>query len=452
MLIMIRKILSLILLIQVSRCNAQVSNTIFNKIPAATLRKDFMLMTDTLQKIHAGLYRYQSKAELGLIFDRCRNSIKDSMTLGSFYALTRFAVAAIRDGHSNCRLPEAAMKEYVDSVKVFPAMVLFIHGKSYILCCKQNEALSQSELLTIDGNKMDNVIARLFNYIPSDGKIESRKNWELPEQFQLLYGSLYGFRDHFKVEYKTREGRLQYADLSAEPIRKILCAQIFPRPTRYLQLSFPANGIALLTIKTFLDDFLRNTGENFAGFLDSSFLSLKEKNIKKLIIDIRSNQGGNDENGMLLYSYLTADPFLYYASKQTVGETFSPSDHPELRMQQPQKNNYSGKLFILENGRSFSASAEFSSIVKTNQRGIFIGEECGGAYEGNTSGSENMVVLPGSGITIRIPLVRYTTAVKPVAPGDRGVIPEYNFYPTISDMAEQMDTQLVYAVSIAEKN
>ncbi len=450
--ILIRKIPAMLILIQVGICNGQVPNTIFSKMPASTLRKDFILMTDTLQKIHAGLYRYQSKTELDRIFDSCRNSIKDSMTLGGFYELTRFAVAAIRDGHSNCRLPEAAMKEYIDSVKVFPAMVLFIRHKSYILCCKQNDALSQSELLSIDGNNMDNVIARLFTYIPSDGNIESRKNWELPEQFQLLYGSLYGFHGRFTVKYKNREGRIQTAVLAAEPIRDILCAQIFPRPIRYLQLTYPANGIALLSIKTFLDDFLRNTGENFASFLDSAFLALKEKGIKKLIIDIRSNQGGNDGNGMLLYSYLTVDPFLYYASKQTVSEIFSPADHPELRMQQPQKNNYSGKLFILENGRSFSGSAEFSSIVKTNQRGIFIGEECGGAYDGNTSGSENMIVLPGSGITIRIPLVRYAMAVKPLAPGDRGVIPEYIFYPTISDLAEQKDIQLAYALSLVEKN
>ncbi len=439
-------------LVVVAASYGQTPVNIFTKIPAAELRKDFAYMTDTLKKIHAGLYRYQQKQTLDRIFDSCQSSIKDSLTLADFYVLTRFAVSAIKDGHTNCRLPEAAMKGYFDSVKVFPAMVLFIHSKSYILCCKQNDSLSESELISIDGHDMETVIDRLFKYIPSDGNIESRKNWEMPEQFHLLYGSRYGFRDHFTVRYKTRQGEIRSAVLSAEHIRDIICAEPFSRPTRYLELSLPSNGIALLTIKSFFDEFLRSAGENFASFLDSAFQVVKGKNISKLVIDIRSNQGGNDGNGWLLYSYLTAKPFMYYASKENVNEKFSPADHSELTIHQPQINNYPGKVFIMENGRSFSGSAEFASIVKTNHRGIFIGEECGGAYGGNTSGSENMVVLPYSQIAVRIPLVKYTMAVSPITPGDRGVIPDFIFYQSITDFAEHKDAQLTYGLTVADKN
>ena len=59
-------------------------------------------------------------------------------------------------------------------------------------------------------------------------------------------------------------------------------------------------------------------------------------------------------------------------------ENFLVKDHPNLALQQPKSNNYKSKIFVLADGRSFSASAEFSSIVKTNNRGKFIGEECGG--------------------------------------------------------------------------
>lgn len=449
---LIKSCVSVCFLAFVVACAGQTSGTVFTKIPAAELRKDFTYMTDTLKKIHAGLYRYQLKQTLDRLFDSCRNSIKDSMTVADFYALTRYAVSGIKDGHTNCRLPDAVMKDYVDSVKVFPAMVLFIHNKPYILCCKQNDSLSQTELISIDGHNMDSVVRRLFTYIPSDGNIDSRKNWEMPEQFHLLYGSLYGFHKHFTVRYKSRQGDIQSVVLYAENIKEIICAQPFSRPTRYLQLSFPSNGIALLSIRTFFDGFLHSTGENFGGFLDSAFGVLKENHISKLIIDVRSNQGGNDENGWLLYSYLTAKPFMYYTSKETVNEKFLPSDHAELTMHQPRNNNFSGKVFILENGRSFSGSAEFASIVKTNQRGIFIGEECGGAYDGNTSGSENMVVLPYSKISVRIPLVKYTMSVQLINPSDRGVIPDFIFYQRIGDIAGHGDGQLAYALTIAEKN
>jgi hypothetical protein len=40
-----------------------------------------------------------------------------------------------------------------------------------------------------------------------------------------------------------------------------------------------------------------------------------------------------------------------------------------LKLQEPEKNNFAGKGFVRINGRSFPGVAEFSSIVKTNNRG-----------------------------------------------------------------------------------
>src|SRR5450755_4299841 len=108
-----KKVLVCFFIVFAGVCDAQTPTTVFSKIAAYKLRSDFMMMRDTLQKIHAGLYRYKLKADLDRIFDSCLVSIKDSMTLGDFYALTRFAVAAIQDGHSNGRLPDTVMKEYV---------------------------------------------------------------------------------------------------------------------------------------------------------------------------------------------------------------------------------------------------------------------------------------------------------------------------------------------------
>jgi hypothetical protein len=410
-----------------------------------------MLMRDTLQKVHAGLYRYKSKAAIDKIFDSCYASIVDSMTVYDFYVLTRFVLATIEDGHTNCRLPGEVQNDYFNNIKVFPAMVMFINGRAYIFCCKQNTSLAESELLSINNHSMDEIIKHLFNYICSDAGIQSRKNWEMPEDFQLLYNIVYATSSSYDIRYKTKTGDIRSASIHSDYIKNIFCTDPFPRPAKYLQLSYTPDNIAVLTLKSFFDGFLERTGENFSHFLDSSFTDIRKKQIKKLLIDVRSNQGGNDGNGEMLYAYLTQKPFIYYASQETVSEKFPEKDHPNLGLQQPKNNSFNGSVYILMNGRSFSGVAEFSSIVKTNDRGIFIGEECGGGYYGNTSGDEAMVSLPNTGITVRIPMIKYTMAVKKISNDIKGILPDYPSYITISDIIEKKDGQMEYALKIVRE-
>jgi len=450
---MIKKIATVIGLYLLTICAfAQAPGFQAPKIAQGALRSDFLLLRDTLQKIHAGLYRYKSKAVLDPVFDSCLATIRDSMTILDFYALTKFAVAAIDDGHTNCRLSRDVMTDYVAKVKVFPAMVMFIHNKAFIFCCRQNASLDKTELLSIDHRPMDEIIQRLFTYIPSDGSIQSRKNWEIPEDFQLLYNIVYGAKNSYAITCKNPVGEIKTATLQADTIKNFACAGPFTRPDKYLKLNYRPGNIAVLTVATFFNGFLKTTGENFRHFLDSSFQDIKAKKTAKLIIDLRSNQGGNDNNGEMLYSYLTSKPFMYYASKETVKGKIAEKDNPDLGLQQPNENNYKGKVYALINGRSFSGTAEFSSILKSNGRGLFIGEECGGGYYGNTSGDEVMVTLPNTGITARIPLVKYTMAVKKTGVKDRGVIPDHIVYPTITDIVEKKDSQLEYALQLVQKN
>jgi Peptidase family S41 len=430
---------------------SQRLNESFKKIPKPQLRQDFLEMKDTLQKIHAGLYTYKTKAEIDHVFDSCYASIQDSMTKTDFFVLTRFVLAAIQDGHTNCRLPRQVQNDYMNNIKVFPAMVLFINNRAFIFCCKQDINLAETELISINNHPMDEIILHLFNYICSDAGIQSRKNWEMPEDFQLLYSVVYGAKKSYDIRYKTKTGEIKTATLQADFMKNIFCTNPFPRPTKYLQLSYTPDNIAVLTLKSFFDGFLEQTGENFSKFLDSSFNDIRKKQIKKLLIDVRSNQGGNDGNGEMLYSYLTPKPFIYYASQETVSEKFKESNHPNLGIQQPKENNFNGGVYILMNGRSFSGVAEFSSIVKTNNRGVFIGEECGGGYYGNTSGDEANVTLPNTQIEVRIPIVKYSMAVKKLGPEEWGIKPDYPFYPTISDIIENTDGQMKYALAMVAK-
>jgi len=382
------------------------------------------------------------------VFDSCLGSIRDSMRVTSFYRLTSRVIAAMEDGHSNCRLPRSMMTSYFGSVPVFPGIVLFINGRAYFLCCKQRPELAEAELTAIDGRPMGEVIGALFGYIPSDGAIESRKNWELNEFFPLFYNMEYGVRDSFRVEYRLGNGVTGQCVLKAGLIKDIMCHPPFPRPARYLTLEYRPDNVAVLTIRTFFDGFLQQTGEHFSAFLDSAFGDIALKKVASLLIDLRGNQGGNDMNGALLYSYLVSAPFRYYASLRTTTREYTEKDHPGLALQQPQVHAFGGKVYFLINGRSFSATSEVAAIARSHGRGVFIGEEDGGGYYGNTSGDDITVVLPHSQINCRIPLVLYTLAVQKDRYPDRGVRPDHPVYPTVRDLLGDGDSQMEEALRV----
>ncbi|HTR31806.1 MAG TPA: S41 family peptidase [Puia sp.] len=422
------------------------------KIPPTLLRQDFLLFRDTLQKSHPGLYRYRPKAVIDHLFDSCYRSISDSETVLAFFTRVAFMVAAIGDGHTNCNPPRSAVQELINKERFFPLLLLFIHSRGYVYCSNQKPDIRGAELLSINGRPMHEILERVYAYVQSDAFITSHKDTELPDGFNPLYRIIYGPSDEYDVTYQPPGGKVQRATLHASAFNDLRCPPpaLFRRPDKYLGLSYREGGVAVLTIKTFFDVFLQQTHENFAGFLDSAFTDMKNKGVRKLLIDIRRNQGGNDHNGELLYAYLTSAPFRYYAAQETTTETFLEKDHPDLAVQQPRENNYAGKVFVLADGRSFSASAEFSSIVKTNRRGKFIGDMVGGGYYGNTSGDEVHVILPATHLDIRLPLVKYTMAVQPLPKGVGSIEPDFPLYPTISEIIENKDGQLERAIRIVE--
>lgn len=425
------------------------TSTLFGqKIAPAELKHDIAILKDSLFRLHPGVERYTTKTEVTHIFDSCANSITDSMDVVHFFALANFLIASVKDGHANCRMSRDLMNKYMDTARIFPAMVLFIHQRPFIYCARQNDTLKGSAILSINDEPIDKIMARLFPYIPSDGNIQSRKDWEINENFPFLYQIIFGTQDTFRITCKDRNGQLQKVVLKADVWNNIKCPGPLFRPSRYLTLEYKPGGIALLTIRTFLDQFMQQTGEHFEQFMDSAMGDLHKKGITKLVIDVRGNQGGQDVNGAVLYSYLASKPFHYYASLETVKEKLPETAHPNLALQQPRPNAYHGQVRILINGRSFSATAEFAAVARSEERGKFYGEETGGGYYGNTSGDDMMVTLPASGITARIPLVKYTMAVKKTSYSDRGVIPDKIVYPGIMDFINrQTDAQLNAALS-----
>lgn len=420
-------------------------------IEPETLRQDFIIFHDALQKEHAGLYRYRDKKSFDKLFDSCYARLDHPMSQLEFGKIVMYFISSLEDGHTSTNIPRLLMNYYGDHEKMFPVYVYFIKSEAYVLCSKITELPAESEILSINDKPMDSIKEELLRYLPSDGKIETKKTQTLNNgAFTFIYRWIFGDKNYFIVRYKSKHGEIKTITLNAAFVKDFECDNGNNAVQRgNLDLEFPKESIALLTIKTFDQNKLAGQ-KNFSHFLDTAFKQINAKKISNLIIDLRGNGGGEDKYGALLYSYLTNKPFRYYSSIESVNNRINVIENKLLGNQFPQKNAFTGKVFFLINGLCFSTTADFCAIAKSNKRGKFIGEETGGAYYGNTSGQIITVELPGTKINIKIPLFKYVNHVKKAKFTDRGIIPDYSVMPNINEIILHKDIQLNFALRLGK--
>jgi len=438
-------------------------------IEPTLLKQDFVAFKEALLKTHPSLYRFQTQNKLNKLFENYYNSINTNTSQIDFLAEIKFLLSSIEDGHIYCGVSPYLKKYFDERTTVFPITLKFIDDKAFVICSKEKTLAPENEIVSINNIPIKRIRKKLFQYIVSDGAIETKKNWVLSNNFWFYYRLVYGQQSVFKVGCSYKGRAVKTISVVAEKFANTQCGKEIQEQEKLLQLFYKNNNIALLKIKTFNGNLLDNSKENYSQFLQSTFAAINEKKIETLILDLRGNGGGIDDYGKLLYSYLTDKEFQYYVSLETSTQkltrdninSFSKVDNPNednfkgrnnIPIQKPSVNNFKGKVIVLIDGLSFSTTAEFCAIAKSNKRATFIGEETGGGYFGNTSGNAVEVILPNTNIFIDIPTTKYVLAVKKDKHDDRGIIPDYEITPTINEFILQKDVQLNFALQLANKN
>jgi C-terminal processing protease CtpA/Prc len=289
----------------------------------------------------------------------------------------------------------------------------------------------------------------------------------------------YGETEKYVFRLRSADGKERDLEVAGLPLGE-LEKRMGPLRTQpvgpLLSLRFDGE-VAVLTVRSFGPRTLSGSGLNYPDFLTQAFQTLLEKKTESLIIDVRDNGGGNDEYGLMLYAHLAPAPFYYYDRLQMNKEkseflprTINPdtnrpltplrldekgrwvrTDHPNLGLKPPREPVFAGRVFILENGRSFSATGEFMTAVYANKRGVFIGEESGAGITGNTSGIMIGVKLDHSGIVVSIPMVGYYMAGDHGPRPERGILPDHEVIPTVEDILAGRDPVMEFALALARR-
>lgn len=247
-------------------------------------------------------------------------------------------------------------------------------------------------------------------------------------------------------------------------------------------LSFPTNDstFAMLRVSTFsYGDYTKD--------YQKIFELIKTHKVKNLVLDLRNNGGGRLADAFQLFSYFVPnqDEFLakqsivkpsafqhaivslfpkwsrpivypisllshlitrkddtgYYIKPQLSRIRNNPPDHP-----------YTGNLYVIINGGSFSASSLISSNLKGFNRAYFVGEETGGDANGSVAGLMPKYELPHSKLKLHIGTVflepkYYQTEVK-----GHGIFPNKEIKTTLEDRIKNSDPQLRWIITDVKQN
>lgn len=455
------------------------------ELSSAATQADFDVLLRALEEAHGGFDRFATRAELDHRMAAHRARLNHPMSKLAFAGIIAEAIAELRDGHARLEL-DSITSAALANARVFPLRVQFDADRSMV---QVNDSPGDStirpgmELSQINGRPVADIVGALLPKVSRDGFIETGRRARLARDFASLFWLYIEQASSYTVTARDTAGRSITTTLAGvierdrrtivNPVNAVMVENMArldgPPGTVALQF-FDKMPIARLRIRAF-------DGQGFPAALDSAFGATREKGIKALILDLRGNGGGVDEYGALLVSYFVEQPFRYFdhIHLTTIAPSFAtwlprtfatlragtepdpnggfrvtPVLHPSVGEQQPASHPFLGKLIVLIDGGSFSTTADVAAQLRSRQRAIFVGEETAGTYEGNTSGLNALIVLPNSGLRLKIMMYGYWNAVKAPADPGRGTLPDHVVVRRVVDLLRGTDPALERAIALAQ--
>lgn len=303
----------------------------------------------------------------------------------SYYDVLRQFIAHLKDGHTSVWYPASF---YKSEFAYAPLRTDLIGGKVFITQLLNDTLRLQGlqpgmELVRINGMDVHEHVRK--NLMPYEGASTPQGLNFLVYNAYLLNGPK---NEPLKLTLRNRNGKEADYDVS----RKLTSKE-----PEAVQFSVLQNNIGLLTINSF-------SAPHFDKKWDQLYPALLKT--KALIVDLRSNRGGDGAQGLYMMKHLVAAPFPdpVISSRQYnpllkvwgMGEMgyyaiASGSNKPFT-----DRTIYDKPIAVLISKETGSAAEDFVMPFDYVQRGIIIGQPSGGS-----TGQPMLSTLPGGG-TLRI--------------------------------------------------
>jgi hypothetical protein len=465
-------------------CTTSKSAFLNKKYPAKKLKEDYTIFQGALEESHPSLYWFTPKPEIDRTFAEGYAAIKDSMTERQFRTLLLKVITPIRCGHTSVSYSKKFSK-YLDTagLKLFPlAFKVWKDTLAVTANLNRNDSLlTRGTIVTsINNYPAKKLIDTFFNYITGDGYSVTGRYQSLSSYgtFGVLYKNVLGLTDTFSIDYIDKNGHTANTVIpvftpSQDSVHKsdTLSPERYTAKERRNLESFATRHIQVdTTLKSAY--MLLNTfanGTRLKKFFKSSFKSINALGLQHMVVDVRSNGGGEAGNSTLLTQYLTDHNFIIADSLYAIKRSSRFRDHIMLQpiywmittvitkkkndgnfhfgfyerhvFKPVKKYHFNGNIYVLTGGNSFSATTLFAQELKGQKNVKLIGEETGGGGYGNTAWIIPELTLPNTKLRIGIPKFRFVMRKDLVKEG-RGVMPDIYVAPTAVDIKNGIDVKV----------
>ncbi|SDI82289.1 S41 family peptidase [Chryseobacterium jejuense] len=467
-------------------------------IPPEQLKEDVDFAYAKLQQMHPQLYWYIPKQELDLKFDSLKQTINEPLTPLQFYFKLQPVIAGIREGHLSLRIPrkkftKKEIKTLEQKKGLFSRFGYYISGDQMYIT-ENRDSIENiepgTEILSINNIPVSDYIKKYRNLISSDGYNTTFQPYFLKDLFFNYYTAENGLADKATMEtlYKGEKhtytlSRESKSDTDLEKDKEmnkrtqekklndyVAASNSYNRSFKFLDKD---STVAYIKVKSFSREYSDE-------FYKKTFAKIKNAKAEYLIIDVRNNYGGSLYEINNLYSYLTDKPFTLIKPSQVTSRAIplrtnyfrksSPLDYAiksisypsyffaqafstykkdgkifyKMKADKPTKSNkgaFHGKVFVLINGGSFSASSIITAKLKNDKRATLVGEETGGANDGTVAGFYSYQKLPNSEIRFPIGLLLVQPNID-FSDTKKGVVPDVEIKESLQDIIHKKDPQL----------
>lgn len=470
----------------------QSSKTLTSK----ELLKDFEVLKGALLNYHPGLYRFQDSSTVAKHFANLERQLKRDLSLSEAYLLFSKFTATLKCGHTFCSFynQSGSIKDSLFNKKDKVPFTFFLFDKKMFIekTVSGNEELKQgTEVLEINNVSVAIIIDTLIQYVKGDGNNNLKRLIDLNltglgkfEAFDIFYPLLFPLTNNsYSIKIKPSD-QTNILTLNVNPVSRserftLIESKYGKQPSTLDDLwSFKIlnNETGYLKIGTFVTNKLTI---DWKKYLNNAFDELTEKNIQNLIIDIRGNEGGDDEVNLVLGKRLAKKQIEFPAFKELLRyENVSDEFRPHLNTWDKSFYNRIGQLIKQDNGFYTWKKDRGNSIIKQNSKAFqgntyllvdaanssatffltaglqqnkiatIVGSETGGNLKGTNGGQLFFLWLPNSKIEIDIPLIGYYPLTEQP---DKGINPDVEIPLTISDILSNKHKALEKTLELIKK-
>lgn len=426
-----RNLFVMLLLGSVHASSAQ-ADAVEPMLASVELRADLQQLRSLLERKHPAPYRYTSRERMDQWFDSLSNTLNTPMGARAFLANITTIYPLLGDGHTLFLPADDPVRH-----RYLPIDVL-LHGDSLFVRCDGPDGSgvrSGDRILMINGLRADEVVHALMQRQVRDGCNTTYPAWILDHWFRSYFRFAFGEPAEIDIQVRSADGIERSMRLSALPLDSIRAQwrTCVPEQADAIQLTWADSGIAVLTIPRFEAAALAKANGNASEQLRMAFDSIRERNVEHLVLDLRGNQGGDPQLAKLLLAHLLTEPFTLVAEGPASGQ------------RRPVAEPYTGRLYTLMDGGSFSATGMVLAQLELHRRGALIGEEAGGDRT-VLSGSARTAVLTHSHIACTMSRKRWQLVHR--ADDGHGVLPTHPVDASAADRLSGRDPAMEAAMRL----